>query len=90
MIWIKISENALLPNAPKLNQTEEIQKKNRKFKRIQTKVMNQTMENMTKEDELEFFLQILLIEIMKYLKKKNLIQSLSSIFILLSFLVFLQ
>ncbi len=55
MIWIKISENALLPNAPKLNQTEEIQKKNRKFKRIQTKVMNKIMENMTKEDELELF-----------------------------------
>ncbi len=53
---LKISGNALLPNAPKLNQTEEIpKKKNKKFKKIQTKAMNKTMENMTKEDELELF-----------------------------------
>ena len=53
---LKISGNALLPNAPKLNQTEEIpKKKNKKFKRIKTKAMNKTMENMTNEDELELF-----------------------------------
>ena len=53
---LKISGNALLPNAPKLNQTEEIpKKKNKKFKKIKTKAMNKTMENMTNEDELELF-----------------------------------
>jgi hypothetical protein len=53
---VEITGNAFLPKAPVLNKTQEIPKvKKKKFKPLVFKGMNKTMENLTKEDELELF-----------------------------------
>ena len=50
------SGNAFLPKAPVLNRTQELPKeKKKKFKPLVYRGMNKTMENLTKEDELELF-----------------------------------
>ncbi len=48
--------NSFLPKAPALNKTQELPKeKKKKFKPLVFRGMNKTMENLTKEDELELF-----------------------------------
>ena len=48
--------NSFLPKAPALNKTQELPKeKKKKFKPLVFRGMNKTMDNLTKEDELELF-----------------------------------